>query len=227
MARVFSNVIGNLSGRLGNLSARITHGHTILAARPASMNVPMDASAIERRSTFLAAAKFALQVVNLPALKVVWNKSKQIGISAFNQVVRENYDAASAGGPTIANIITPDGFALDVPNLLLDADKLTGLIPALTTITVLDPDEVHLSINAVICYHTPLAEGDAPYKLIHLSKAVPNYVFNQEYNLQMDLNVLQKQTAAKYDSSIVYLAVVPTTAGDSILQNSATFVKAF
>lgn len=227
MARLFSNVIGNFSGKLGNLSARIKYGKTVLAARPASFNIPTDAAAIDRRNTFLASVKFALQVAGLPELRKVWEKVKPNNLSVFNQVVSKNYPLASASRPTIDNIITPDGFALAVQSALIDADKLTATIPALNTMTVLDPDEVHCSINAVICFHTPLNPNDDAYTIIKLSKDVPNYQFGTAYNLQMDLNVLQKTVAAKYDSRIVYLAVATKTADDRVVQNSATFAQAF
>jgi len=227
MARVFSNVIGNLSGKLGNLSARIAFGRTILAARPASFNVPTDPAALNRRGTFLTAVKFAQQVSNLPALKSIWEKVKPNAISVFNEVVSANYALGSAQRPTVDNIITPEGFALPVQNALLDADKLTATIPAFSTITLVKPEEVNCSINAVICYHTPLDPASDPYTIIRLSKVVPNYQFNNPYNLQMDLDVIQKAVAAKYDSSILYLAVASMDAAEKIVQNSATFIAAF
>lgn len=227
MARLFGNVIGNLSGKLGNLSARITNGKTILAARPASFNAPSDAAAIARRNTFLATVKFALEVVTLPALKKLWEEKKPSGVSVFNQVVSANYQYATPDRPTNENIITPGGFALNVAVAALDTDKFTATIPALNQATVLSPEEVHCVMNAVICYHTPLTPGDAPYNIIHLSSTVPNYNFGQEYNLQLNLNVLQKAIAEKYDSSIVYFAVVTKTADERIKQSSGTVVKAF
>ena len=39
MARIKGSALGNLSGRLGNLSARTRNGETILGARPSSFNV--------------------------------------------------------------------------------------------------------------------------------------------------------------------------------------------
>lgn len=39
MARVKGNVLDNLSGKLGNLSARTRYGQTILGARPSSFKV--------------------------------------------------------------------------------------------------------------------------------------------------------------------------------------------
>lgn len=227
MARVFSNVIGNFSGKLGNLSARIAYGRTILAARPASFNAPDDAASLNRRSQFLATVKFALQVLDLPALTDIWKKIKPVGISVYNQIVSTNYQFTSPTRPTIDNIITPGGFVVDVPDALLDTDKITGTIPALNTVTLISPDEVHCVFNAVICYHTPLVAGDDPYNIIHLSKTVPNYLFGAVYNLQMDLNIIQKAIAAKYDSSIVYLALATKSAEEKVVQNSATIVKAF
>jgi len=39
MARLSGSVLGNLSGKLGNLAARTKNGETILSARPSSFNV--------------------------------------------------------------------------------------------------------------------------------------------------------------------------------------------
>lgn len=63
MAKVTGSVLGNLSGKLGNLSARTRNGKTYLAARPSSVNVSNAAAPVAVRNKFrntVALAKVVL-----------------------------------------------------------------------------------------------------------------------------------------------------------------------
>lgn len=149
-------------------------------------------------------------------------------LKTLNQIFKSNYPMSTTVKPTVDNIITPkDGFGFAPADAIVDQAKITATLPALNTVTVVNPEEVHVSINAVVCFHSPLTPGDDEFAVIHLSKEVPNYNFEQTYALQMDFDVLQAGIAAKYDSSILYLSVVPKTADEKILQYSGTYVKSF
>lgn len=74
MAVLVGNVIGNLSGRLGNLAARTVEGRTILSARPASFNASDDPSVIAIRQRFAVTAAFAKFIFVLPVLAEIWKK---------------------------------------------------------------------------------------------------------------------------------------------------------
>jgi hypothetical protein len=65
MAIVNGNVIGNLSGKLGNLSARTVDGRTILAARPSSFNASQDPAVLAVRQKFSVTAKLASAILRL------------------------------------------------------------------------------------------------------------------------------------------------------------------
>lgn len=227
MALAKGAVIGKLSGKLGDLTARTRAGKTYYSAQPVSFNSPKDPATLDRRKKFLCTIRFALEVLALPVLKEVWDIVKLPGLSAYNMIARANYHFSTPERSTLENIITPGGFELDVQNALIGADSVTATIPALNTITDISPNEVHCSFNAVIFFHTPLTPGDPPYNIIHLSKMVPNFNFAQAYDLVMNLSVGQAGVAAKYDSSILYLAAVPKTADEKILQCSDTYSKAF
>jgi len=227
MAIVKGNVWGHLSGKIGNFCAKITAGRTILGARPISYNAPQDAATLERQKVFQSASAISTQAINLPVLKKIWDLLREQYGSGYNKLFSVNYALVSPERPTVDCVITPpDGFSAAIANPVLDGTKLTATIPALTLSTGIQADEVNCGFYAVICYHTPLAEGGEPYSFVRLGKLVPNYQFSQEYNLQIDLNVNQQAVAAKYDSSILYMAIVPQTADQRIRQYSATFVSA-
>lgn len=225
MAIVNGSVIGNLSGRLGNLSARTVNGRTILAARPSSFNASQEQSSLDVRKKFSVTGNFAKNVLSLQTLDDIWRKTKDSGISVFNAIFKVNFAYSSTEKPTEQNIIAPVGFALAVTAAAVETDKITATLPALNTASVFGSDEVNISANALVCYYDPTSETDDPFKVISLSKEVANFNFTQTYNLQIDYNVLHEAVAGKYQHSILYLIVASKNADGKVVQNSATYTK--
>ena len=225
MAYLSGNVIGNLSGKLGNLSARTVNGQTIMAARPSSFNASQSPAVVEVRQKFAVTGMFAKSVLALSTLDEIWRKTKTAGISVFNAIFKANFGYSSTEKPTAQNIITPEGFALPITTAAVEADKITATLPALNTASVFGSDEVNLSANALVCYYDPSNEEDEPFKIISLSKEVAAFNFTQSYNLQIDYNVLQEAVATKYQHSILYLIVASKTADGKVVQNSSTYTK--
>lgn len=225
MAIVNGNVIGNLSGKLGNLSARTVDGRTVLAARPSSFNASQEPAVLTVRQKFSVTAKFASAILALTALVSIWKKVRNVASSVFNEVFQSNFAYSSIEKPTEQNIIAPEGFPLQIAVAAVAADKITATIPILNTASVFGADEVNLSANAIVCYYDPANAEDEPFKIISLSKEVAAHNFAQTYDLEIDLNATQKNTAAKYQHSILYVCVVTKTAEGKVVQNSSTFTK--
>ncbi|MBX3008099.1 MAG: hypothetical protein KF816_08740 [Melioribacteraceae bacterium] len=225
MAIVNGNVIGNLSGKLGNLSARTVDGRTVLAARPSSFNASQEPAVLTVRQKFSVTAKFASAILTLTSLVSIWKKVRNVASSVFNEVFQSNFAYSSIEKPTEQNIIAPEGFPLQIAVAAVAADKITATIPILNTASVFEADEVNLSANAIVCYYDPANAEDEPFKIISLSKEVAAHNFAQTYDLEIDLNATQKNTAAKYQHSILYVCVVTKTAEGKVVQNSSTFTK--
>jgi hypothetical protein len=225
MAIVNGNVLGNLSGKLGNLSARTVDGRTILAARPSSFSASQEPAVLEVRQKFSVTAKFASAILALASLVSIWKKVRNVASSVFNEVFQSNFAYSSSEKPSEQNIIAPEGFPLQITTAAVEADKITASLPALNTASVFGADEVNLSANALVCFYDPTNVNDDPFKIISLSKEVANFNFTQTYSLQMDFNVLQEAVAAKYQHSIFYVCVVTKTAEGKVIQNSGTFTK--
>ena len=225
MAIVNGNVLGNLSGKLGNLSARTVDGHTVLAARPSSFNASQDPAVLQVRQKFSVTAKFASAILALTSLVSIWKKVRNVASSVFNEIFQSNFAYSSIEKPTEQNILAPEGFPLQIAVAAVAADKITATIPILNTASVFGADEVNLSANVIVCYYDPANAEDEPFKNISLSKEVAAHNFAQTYDLEIDLNATQKNTAAKYQHSILYVCVVTKTAEGKVVQNSSTFTK--
>ena len=225
MAIVNGNVIGNLSGKLGNLSARTVDGRTVLAARPSSFNASQEPAVLTVRQKFSVTAKFASAILALTSLVSIWKKVRNVASSVFNEVFQSNFAYSSIEKPTEQNILAPEGFPLQIVVAAVAAEKITATIPILNTASVFGVDEVNLSTNSLVCYYDPTNEEDEPFKIISLSKEVAAYNFAQTYDLEIDLNATQKNAAAKYQHSILYVCIVTKTAEGKVVQNSSTFTK--
>ena len=226
MAIVNGNVIGNLRGRLGNLTARTVEGKTILAARPSSFNVNYDPALVAIRQRFAVTASFAKAILSLDTLSSIWKTVKESGITVFNTIFKNNFNYSDTDKPSENNIITPGGFGLPVTAAAVAADNITASFDALNTTAVISADEVGLSANALVCFSNPNNPDDKPYQVIALSKEVANFDFTQAYDLQIDFDVSQKLIAGKYANSTLYLGVASKTAENKMVQYSSTYSKA-
>ena len=222
MARVTGSVLGNLSGKLGNLSARTRNGKTYFAARPGPRTDEPSAAALAVRKKFASTIALSKSILGLSALKIVWDKAKDPGISAGNTIFKENFGLVEPDRPGDQNIITPGGFDISMQNPVVGANSITGDIDALNTKAVFDASEVDLSIAAVVCYYNPVDPEDEPYKLLNLSKQEAGFDFTQAYALNLAYNVNQQNVAGKYQNSILYLAVASKDADGNVVQYSAT-----
>ena len=225
MAILNGNVIGNMRGRLGNLSARTVDGKTIMSARPSSFNVNYDPAVTEVRQKFSVTVALAKAILTLVTLAAIWKTVKESGMTVFNTIFKSNFPYSSADKPTLNNIITPGGFSLPVDVAAVAVDKVTASILALNTESVFTPEEVNLSANAVVCFTDPTNRDDDPYQIIALNKEVPGFNFNQAYDLQLDFDAKQKLIAAKYTKNILLLSVASKTADGKVIQYSSTSPK--
>ena len=226
MAILSGNVIGNLRGRLGNLSARTVEGRTIMSARPSSFNVNYGPAVLDVRHKFAVTVDLAQAILSLDTLSAIWKTVKGTGMSVFNTIFKSNFSYSAADKPTEYNIITPGGFSLPVDVVTVGIDKITASLLALDTETVFTPEEVNASANALVSFFDPMNPADAPYEVIALSKEIANFDFTQTYNLQLDFDAKQKLVAAKYTKSILYLSVASKNADGKVIQYSSTSPKA-
>ncbi len=226
MAILNGNVIGNMRGRLGNLSARTVDGKTILAARPSSFNVNNDPPVTEVRQKFAVTVALAKAILSLVTLASIWKLAKESGMSVFNTIFKSNFALSSTDNPTVNNIITPGGFSLPVDQAAVAADKITASLLALDTEAVFSEAEVNLSANAVVCFTNPTNPDDPAYQIISLNKEVAGFDFTQAYDLQIDFDAKQKLIAAKYTKNILLLTVASKSADGKVVQYSSTSPKA-
>jgi hypothetical protein len=224
MARVFGGAIGTFRGKFGKLSARIVEGDTILCTPSPSVRVSNDPKCVEVRQKFKVTIKFASNVNGLLTLHDIWKQVRDPKTSAFNTICKHNYQFSDVIAPTLNNIITPDnGFDSPLTTAVIANGKLTGTLAALSSAKDILPEEVNLSINAIICLNDPKVSGDSFYYLLSLSKEIANFNFSQAYNFEIDLSDASVNKIAKYNQKFIYLAVASKSADNKVIKYSKSY----
>ncbi len=226
MAELRGSVIGELRGKLGNLAARIVNGRTILAQRPTSFKTNNAPYMVEIRKKFKVTGIFAKNVITLSSLYQIWNKFKKAGLSAYNEICKLNYVESDADKPTVDNLLTPPGgFPLPVTVAAVAADNVTATITALDTVMIASNEERDFVADGLICYYNPVDPGDAPFAITKIESATDPLDTVNPIDLNIPLNVVQQNLAAKYQSSILYLSLATLDADGKVVQYSSTYAQ--
>jgi len=226
MAVLKGSVIGQLSGKLGDLAARCIQGRTVLGRRPVSFTVNYSPAMVEIRKKFAVSVSFVKNLLSLATLVVIWDKVKVSGMSAYNYGVKQNYSPSSADKPTVDNILTPaGGFPLPVTVAAVAADSVTATIAALDTVMIASDEERDFVTNGLICYYNPINPEDAPYAITAIKQAPDSLDTVNPIALNIPLNIVQQNLGAKYQSSILYLIIATLDGDGKVVQYSSTYAQ--
>ena len=223
MARLKGSVLGNMSGRLGNLSARTINGTTILGARPSSFNVSNNPAVVEVRKKFLVSAQLAKVVGKIDDLKKIWGIVKPVRISVYNALIQKNFQYSDALRPTAQNIITPGGFNLAVTSAAVGADTITVDLPALNTQADFTAADKDLSISMLLVGFDPVDENDAYYKIMPFSYTEADYDPSQTLEAIVNLDQFSQSELARYNQKVLLVGAVTKDADANIIKYSATY----
>ena len=224
MAIVRSSVIGKYSGKLGDLAARIIRGRIVLSQRPSSFRVNNSPVMVEIRKKFAVSVGFVTSMLTLSPLQEIWDKVKDVTMSAHNFGVRKNFPLSSADKPTLDNMLTPkDGFPLIVTSAAIGADAVTAEIAPLGQVMVPDMAELDLVPNLMLCFYNPINADDAPYAIVPVKTGHLMFDTINPVLVNAPLDVTQQRTAGKYQNSILYLAVSTHDDKGKLVQYSSTY----
>ncbi len=225
MARLEKSVIGNFRGRLGQLSARIRHGRTILSARPSSFNVSNLPEQINIRKRFGVAIQLAKVINNNPDLQKIWRDTSPEGLTPFNFIIKVNFEYAQTDRPTDKNVLTPGGFSFNVTSAVTGTDDITVELPALNIYKNFSTDEKDLTVYIALI---PFEPADAQYdffKIIFLKHTEVNYDPASALNFTVNLSASEKNLLTNYNQKLLLLCLATKGVDSKIIMYSGTYGK--
>ena len=77
--------------------------------------------------------------------------------------------------------------------------------------------------NGLICYYNPVNPEDAPYAITAIKQAPDALDTVNPIAVNIPLNIVQQNLGAKYQNSILYLAIATLDANGKVVQYSSTY----
>ncbi len=131
MARLKKQVLGKVSGGVGDLVFRNRHENNYIALKPIRFNTPMDDRAMARRNKFKSAVKLATAMNSITPLKQVWIKNTTGNNTVYNRMVKSNYYSLVNLLPSQYTALTPaKGFPVTAQNIELNQEQFRIVIDA-------------------------------------------------------------------------------------------------
>ncbi len=124
MALVSNSILGDVSGKMGNMVFRIMNGKTFVSDRPLNYKPTKAPAARKVRDSFGMGIRLAQKLITDPYLKEAWASARVSGTDSYRRIIKHNSKHISAGALTMRNKITPDGLFLGVDSASLENEVL-------------------------------------------------------------------------------------------------------
>jgi hypothetical protein len=224
MAKITKTMLGKISGSIGNLTVRQTHGKAFIINKPASYTIPNDAVSIRCRNAFGFACKLASVINAISQVQPFWQNAAPKNSTAFHTIMKINYRNVTVDSVTENTTLTPSiGF-----NLCLDSQLFTPATlqittkPIGTTIGIDTVLETQLQLIAVISMSNPAGPAVKPNHLSSLVSAIQPLVLDVPLKFSLSLDNIQSQQFVHYNTHQALLALVTLKDNNTPVQYSAT-----
>ena len=231
MGRLKNTILGDVTGKVGNVVFRLKGKKAYAYASPQKVKVSQTKEAKEARSKFTPLSNFASFINSIPELKYFWSKAKIDASSAYHKITKLNYKLLLHNRPTINNIITPwiDNENIINPLRMCGLDKSGIWIQAKYEKGQFKPldEEESISVLAIICFYNPRRRWEKYFVLdkLVLDNIEANFVEQFEFKIPFTETALSKYYS--YRNSILYFAFLTRDIEGNPLRNSLNYTHEF
>ncbi len=225
MATLNKQVIGKLSGTIGDLVFRQRNGKNIISSRPKSPKPTNDPKVLARRSKFKLSVQLAKSINSIPQLSEQWKAKAPEGFSPFNYMVKFNYDFIDPDSiPGLIYMSPVRGFDVNNPSVTFNADSIAVNVDAIGNNDIIDiNNETSVILAAVLYLDNPSDENSAPNFFISLASNSQSLVTDTALTFNMSLSDIEAQVIAIYQDKKPFLALLTLDGEGKVVHNSNTF----
>jgi hypothetical protein len=157
MARLLTQILGVMSGSVGDIVFRRRGGRSYVSAHPSGYTPRTDAATVARKKQFKTAVEIAKNINSIPLLKAVWPTDPSKLVSKFQKMVSVNYKLVSGEDLTGQPTLTPTfGFEMTTPVVQLNTDSVHFAAGQLGVDLGIDTSiEKFFSISGIIVMKSP------------------------------------------------------------------------
>lgn len=168
MAERKINILGPVSGKIGNLIHRHRYGKEIVYSKPESYNISYSDKAIAGRAKFANTVRLARLINSNPELSSIWKKAELKGTNSYQKIIKLNSRFTTVEGLSLKNLIIPPGIAASSVSLEFDHSgisvrmdcniKSTSLKATLYILLCPISEEKSLNLSLLISWDTLINE---------------------------------------------------------------------
>jgi len=219
MARKKPSILGELSGKVGDLVYKIRDGKPYVSKAPETHTLSMLPHEIDKRNIQSVNGKFASLINKNALLKAAWGKEKKPCNCAYNKISQVNYYLCEQDHPSEKAMMTPPGgFRFEAEDIKALPDRIEIMIRP----TKLQKDENSIAYIMILCLWNPRRKG---------KKTKPfEFLMPQDYITEGNKVIFRfdKEGAVlfkKYKNKMRFLAAVTADKQNKIVRWSDTLVR--
>ncbi len=201
MATRRKNILGHMSGRLGNTTTRIRYGKEVIYSLPDRVKISNSEAAKTARKRFGLTVNFAKFINTIPALSAVWSAAKVPGMNSYQRLIKHNAKLTGEKNLTINNIITPPG--------ILPAPFICSFREGILEIEIdrnLNNSMIYF-IHIVSFFYEPAEIKLNDFSLQYIQKETNDIEMNEISRFSLSFNVTQQNLLDNYKHCIIYTAL--------------------
>ncbi len=210
MATLKKQVLGKVSGAVGDIVFRNRYENNYISLRPIRFNTPMDDRAIARRDRFKSAIQLASAMNSIIPLKQLWNKLTSGNNTVYNRMVKYEYSALVNQLPSENSGLFPGrGFALTVQTIELNQNQLRIVTDAIGTDSGIDTQtEKTLRLVSVIALSSPANPVYPGVVYLPLISASQNLVLTDPVDITVTFNPAEKELITVYNQKRILAGLI-------------------
>lgn len=226
MAHLNKQVLGRLSGKIGDIVFRQRSGKNFASIKPGSFNPGNDPAAIDRRNRFAIACKFSSQINAVPFLNAVWKKKVPAGISPYNYITKTNYRYTNPDELTnLATIIPELGFSVAINSLSLTPPEMQVVVDPIGNIAGIDPVvETIIRLCSIISLTEPDDEFADRVEFITMVSQAQAMVLDNQLTFQVPYSDQEIQLLNNYQDKKAFSTIITFDADENPVHYSKTFL---
>lgn len=227
MGTLTKQVLGRVSGKVGDVLFRQRDGKNIVGVNPVSFMPGTDPQSIERRNKFALCSKFSVSVNRITELNFFWKNVTPEGLIPSNYIFRKNYPYAQPDSISQSAVIVPDyGFSVTTSSVTIDPSSIDLQLNSIGTANQIDPlVEVNCRLVLVLSLTSPTTEILHPYSFISLVSSVTalDLVNPISFTITPDSSVVKQ--ISDYQSYFAYFSLITLDSDNLPVHYSSTFTS--
>lgn len=224
MAIIKNQILGQISGKIGDVVHRNRYGKTVAYLLPSRYKASQSVQAKEGRNKFALSVAFAKTVISLDELKHIWKIARLDGVVAYNRIIKYNRNLASGSTLTLRNIITPSGRSYNI--YFAEMDKEKALVKFLPEGNDYKSGDSFLGCYVIYLYN-PRTKPAIEYQLFSGKVNCTFDKLNNIYSSEIMFNTIMNNELKKYKNTILYFSGLKSSYKKNEVYWTSTYSKQF